>query len=67
MKSIYYIRYIIGVGFLALSACAEAPITKTNCWTSVASNVTASTKGASPDVGLVSHGNASRANVIPCR
>ena len=67
MKSIYYIRYIIGVGFLALSACAEAPITKTNCWTSVAPNVTASTKGASPDVGLVSRGNTSGLDVILCR
>lgn len=32
MKSIYYIRTIIGLAFLGLSACTDAPIAKTNCW-----------------------------------
>ena len=67
MKSRYYIRYIIGVGFLALSACAEAPIAKTNCWTTAGSTVTTSTMGASPDADLVSRGNTSGLDVIPCR
>ena len=67
MKSIYYIRYIIGVGFLALSACAEAPIAKTNCWTTAGSTVTTSTMGASPDADLVSRGHTSGLDVIPCR
>ena len=32
MKSVYYIRCLIGLSLLALSGCAETPIKKTNCW-----------------------------------
>lgn len=44
MKSVYYIRTIIGIGLLALSGCAEAPIAKTNCWVA-ATQTTASSTG----------------------
>ena len=49
-----------------LAGCAEVPIAKTNCWTTAGSTVTTSTKGASPDAGLVSRGNMSGLDVIPC-
>ena len=75
MKSIYYItiimRSISGAVVLGASAvlagCAEVPIAKTNCWATAGSTVTTSTKGASPDAGLVSRGNTSPVDVIPCR
>ena len=67
MKSIYYITLLIGVGCSGLAGCAEVPIAKTNCWTTAGSTVTTSTKGASPDAGLVSRGNTSSLDVIPCR
>ena len=66
MKSIYYITLLIGVGCSGLAGCAEVPIAKTNCWTSAGSTVTTSTMGASPDAGLVSRGNTSGLDVIPC-
>jgi hypothetical protein len=66
MKSIYYITLLIGVGCSGLAGCAEVPIAKTNCWTTAGSTVTTSTKGASPDAGLVSRGNMSGLDVIPC-
>lgn len=44
MKSLYYIRTIIGVGCLVLSGCAEVPIAKTNCWVA-ATQTTASSAG----------------------
>ena len=67
MKSIYYITILIGFGCSGLAGCAEVPITKTNCWATAGSTVTTSTKGASPDAGLVSRGNTSPVDVIPCR
>jgi hypothetical protein len=67
MKSIYYITIIIGLGCSGLAGCAEVPIAKTNCWATAGSTVTTSTKGASPDASLVSHGNTSPVDVIPCR
>ncbi len=67
MKSIYYITLIIGLGFLPLAGCTGVPIAKTNCWATPGSTVTTSTKGASPDAGLVSRGNTSSLDVIPCR
>ena len=67
MKSIYYITIIIGLGCSGLAGCAEVPIAKTNCWATAGSTVTTSTKGASPDAGLVSRGNTSPVDVIPCR
>ena len=75
MKSIYYITKIMRVRFwavimgayLSLAACAGVPIAKTNCWATAGSTVTTSTKGASPDAGLVSRSNTSSLDVIPCR
>ena len=75
MKSVYYITLIMRVRFwavvmgasLSLAACAGVPIAKTNCWATAGSNVTTSTMGASPDAGLVSRGNMSGLDVIPCR
>ena len=75
MKSIYYItiimRSISGAVVLGASAvlagCAEVPIAKTNCWATTGSTVSTSTKGASPDAGLVSRGNTSGLDVISCR
>lgn len=67
MKSIYYITLLIGFGCSGLSGCAEMPIAKTNCWATAGSTVTTSTKGASPDAGLVSRGHTSPVDVIPCR
>jgi hypothetical protein len=67
MESIYYITLLIGVGCSGLAGCAEVPITKTNCWATAGTTVTTSTKGASPDAGLVSRGNTSPVDVIPCR
>lgn len=32
MKSIYYIRLIIGVTFLTALAACETPSLRTNCW-----------------------------------
>ncbi|WP_216824711.1 hypothetical protein [Paragemmobacter aquarius] len=57
---------IIGLGFLPLAGCTGVPIAKTNCWATAGSNVTTSTMGASPDAGLVSRGNTSVLDVIPC-
>ena len=75
MKSIYYITLITRVRFwavitgasLGLASCTGVPIAKTNCWATAGSTVTTSTKGASPDAGLVSRGNTSVLDVIPCR
>ena len=67
MKSLYYITLLIGVGCSGLAGCAEVPIAKTNCWATAGSTVTTSTKGASPYSGLVSRGNTSPIDVIPCR
>ena len=75
MKSIYYItlimRYrfaaVLAVATVSLSACSGVPIAKTNCWANAGSTVTTSTKGASPDAGLVSRGNTLGLDVIPCR
>ena len=67
MKSVCYITMLIGVGCSGLAGCAEVPIAKTNCWATAGSTVTTSTKGASPDAGLVSRGNTSPVDVIPCR
>ena len=66
MKSLYYITLLIGLGCSGLAGCAEVPIAKTNCWATAGSTVTTSTKGASPDAGLVSRGNMSGLDVIPC-
>lgn len=66
MRSISYITLIIGLGFLPLAGCTGVPIAKTNCWATAGSTVTTSTKGASPDAGLVSRGNTSSLDVIPC-
>ena len=66
MKSIYYITILIGIGCSGLAGCAEVPIAKTNCWATAGSTVTTSTKGASPDAGLVSRGNTSGLDVTPC-
>lgn len=66
MKSVYYITLIIGVGFMPIAGCTGVPIAKTNCWAIAGSTVTTSTKGASPDAGLVSRGNTSGLDVIPC-
>jgi hypothetical protein len=67
MKSVCYITLLIGIGCSGLAGCAEVPIAKTNCWATAGSTVTTSTKGASPDAGLVSRGNTSPVDVIPCR
>ena len=67
MKSTYYITLIIGLGFVPLAGCTGASIAKTNCWATAGSTVTTSTKGESPDAGLVSRGNTSGLDVIPCR
>jgi len=67
MKSVYYITLIIVLGFLPIAGCTGMPIAKTNCWATAGSTVTTSTKGASPDAGLVSRGNTSSLDVIPCR
>ncbi len=75
MKSIHYITLIMRVRFwavmmgvsLGLAACTGVPIAKTNCWATAGSTVTTSTKGASPDAGLVSRSNPSSLDVIPCR
>ena len=66
MKSIVYITLIIGLGCSELTGCTGVPIAKTNCWAIAGSTVTTSTKGASPDAGLVSRGNISGLDVIPC-
>lgn len=66
MKSTYYITLIIGLGFLPLAGCTGVPIAKTNCWATAGSTVTTSTMGASPDAGLVSRGNTSSLDAIPC-
>ena len=75
MKPIYYITLImrhrlaaaITVASVSLAGCAGVPIAKTNCWATAGSTVTTSTKGASPDAGLVSRANTSGLDVIPCR
>ena len=75
MKSMIYITPItrfrsavllLGTA-IGLAGCAEAPITKTNCWATAGSTLTTSTKGASPDAGLVSRGNTWPVDAIPCR
>lgn len=53
MKSMYYITIIIGLGFLGLSGCAEAPIAKTNCW------------ATAPQTTMSSMGTASRSANAP--
>ena len=67
MKSEYYITLIIGLGCSGLAGCTGVPIAKTNCWATAGSTVTTSTKGASPDAGLVSRADTSPVDVIPCR
>ena len=67
MKSLYYITLLIGLGCSGLAGCAEVPITKTNCWANAGPTLTTSTKGASPDAGLVSRADTSPVDVIPCR
>ena len=67
MRSVCYITLLIGFGCSGLAGCAEVPIAKTNCWATAGSTVTTSTKGASPYSGLVSRGNTSPVDVIPCR
>ena len=75
MKSIYYITLImrhrfaafLAVATVSLAGCSGVPIAKTNCWANANSTVTTSTKGASPYSGLVSRGNTSPIDVIPCR
>ena len=67
MKSIYYITLIIGLGCSGLAGCSGVPIAKTNCWATAGSTVTTSTKGASSDADIVSRGNTSGLDVIPCR
>ena len=75
MKSIYYIILImrhrlaaaITVASVSLAGCSGVPIAKTNCWANAGTNVTTSTMGTSPDAGLVSRGNTSGLDVIPCR
>lgn len=49
-----------------LAGCGEAPIAKTNCWASAGTTVTSSTKGASPDAGVVARAETSGLDVIPC-
>ena len=66
MKSVHYITFIIGIGCSGLAGCTGVPIAKTNCSATAGSTVTTSTKGASPDAGLVSRGNTSGLDVIPC-
>ena len=66
MKLIYYITFLIGLSPLILTGCAEAPIAKTNCWSGAGTTVTTSTKGASPDLGIVSQAAPSGLDVIPC-
>ena len=58
---------IMTVASVSLAGCAGVPIAKTNCWATTGSSVTTSTKGASPDAGLVSRGNTSGLDVIPCQ
>lgn len=67
MRSIIYITFLIGLSSVTLAGCAEVPIAKTNCWASAGSTVTTSTKGASPDAGLVSRASTSNLDVVPCR
>lgn len=67
MRSILYITLLIGLGSLPLTGCAEAPIARTNCWSGPHTTVTTSTKGASPDAGIVSRAETSYLDVIPCR
>jgi hypothetical protein len=75
MKSVYYITIImrhrfaavLTVASVSLAGCSGVPIAKTNCWASAGSTVTTSTKGASPDAGLVSRANTPGLDVIPCR
>lgn len=57
---------LVTTGFSPLAGCTGVPIAKTNCWATAGSTVTTSTKGASPDAGLVSRGNTSGLDVIPC-
>jgi hypothetical protein len=59
--------FMVATGCSGLAGCAEVPIAKTNCWATTGSTVSTSTKGASPDAGLVSRGNTSPVDVIPCR
>ncbi len=67
MRSIRYITFLIGLGSMTLTGCAEAPIAKTNCWSGVGTTVTTSTKGASENAGIVSRAETSGLDVIPCR
>ena len=65
MRLIYYIRYITGLGLLALAACAETPIAKTNCWTPP--TVTASTRGMAPGAVAIAPLEAPAPDVQPCK
>lgn len=67
MRSIVYITFLIGLGSLPLTGCAETPIAKTNCWSGAGATVTPSTKGASENAGIVSRAETSGLDVIPCR
>lgn len=65
MRSTYYIRNITGLGLLALAACAETPIAKTNCWTPP--TVTASARGMAPGALPVAPPEAPVSDVQPCK
>ena len=58
--------FLVATGCSGLAGCTGVPIAKTNCWATAGSTVTTSTKGASPDAALVSRGNTSSLDVIPC-
>lgn len=66
MKSMFYITYLIGVSLLTLAGCTEAPIARTNCWSTADSTVTASTKGASQEDKRVLLQGRPGLDVIPC-
>lgn len=66
MKSIIYITYLIGFCSLALAGCTEAPIARTNCWSTAGSTVTASTKDASPEHLRGSDFGKPGLDVFPC-
>lgn len=59
------ISYISGLGLLALAACSETPIAKTNCWTPP--TVTASTRGTAPGALPAVLPEAPVSNVPPCK
>ena len=67
MKSVYYIIFIIGFGFLPLAGCTGVPIAKTNCWATAGTTVTASTMGTSAPSDVVSRAATPVLDVIPCK